>query len=174
MSQTVQHPFGLASRGSSTWSYTRGSAYPHSAPMMSPGRETIMVVTCTWIAHPHTPPSDLILVYQVCWSDSHVVLWYSCSLNVVGSRVLPLGARWSYTNVQSQAKKCCRRRCHAQLTPLYSLVHRILQMPVTAATFVARERLVVCGLALRRATNYISSGPPPSFPKRQIPKLVSW
>jgi hypothetical protein len=54
-----------------------------------------MLVTCTWIAHLPTPPSDLEVGNQVCWSDTHVVSWYYCSLNVVGAHVLPFGARWS-------------------------------------------------------------------------------
>jgi hypothetical protein len=51
--------------------------------------KTGMVVTCTWIAHPHTPPSDLVVGDQVCWPDTHAVLGTICSLNVVGSHVLP-------------------------------------------------------------------------------------
>ena len=60
-----------------------------------------MVVTFTWIAYLPTPPLDLVVCNQLCWSDTHVVLWYCCSLNVIGSHVLPLGARWSLSAAAS-------------------------------------------------------------------------
>jgi hypothetical protein len=63
----------------------------------------------------------------------------------------------AYSCIHRWEKKCCRR--HAQVTPLYSLVRRILQWPVVAVTFIARERLFVGGLALHRATNNISTVP---------------
>ncbi len=68
---------------------------------MSPGRETVMVVTCTWITLLPTSPPDLIVGYQVCWSDTYVVSWYYCSLNVVGAHVLPFGARLSLSAAAS-------------------------------------------------------------------------
>ncbi len=77
---------------------SQGSAYPPSAPIMSPDRETVIVVTCTWIAHlsrPTSESSDLVVGDQIFLSDTHVVSWYYCSLNVVGAHVLPFGARWS-------------------------------------------------------------------------------
>ena len=69
----------------------------------------------------------------------------------------------------------CRRRCRVQLTPLYCLVRRLPQSQGAAATFIARERLVVGGLAWPSAHNYISPGPSGMLPgttKNGTPWLV--
>ena len=124
-----------------------GSAYPPSAPMMSPTQQGIfMVATCTWIVLPHTPPSEMVVLDQV-WVG---VLWYSCSLKALdapvhlqSSAVLCTAAS---TKTGTDRNICCSCRFHAQLTPLYCLVRQNLPGQVAAATFVARERLVVGGL----------------------------
>jgi hypothetical protein len=72
-----------------------------------------------------------------------------------------------YAAASMDGKKYCRRWRHAQLTPLYGLVRRILLLLVAAATFIARERRIIGGLARYRATTYISSGsaePSPTSP----------
>ena len=52
-----------------------------------------LVVTCTWIEHPHTHPSDVVVVDQVCWLSHMVTCGSSCSLEAVDAPVPPFGAQ---------------------------------------------------------------------------------
>ena len=58
----------------------------------------------------------------------------------------------------------CRRWCCAQSNPLYGLVRRLPQSRGATTTFVARERLVVGGLAWPTAHNHMSLGPSGMLP----------
>ena len=93
---------------------------------------------------------------------------------VVDAPMPPFGAR----RFCAQLHRFFRRRRHAQLTrtPLNCLVRCNLHEQVAAATFVARERIVVGGLDVSGSCNHIAPGSSHwwrSYPLRSLPCRAS-
>ncbi len=83
----------------------------------------------------------VVLLQLECRRRTRAPLWSSMVLRAAAS---------------TDGENCCRRRRHAQLTPLYGLVRHDEQ--VVAATFVAREQLIVGGLDISVSCNHIAPG----------------
>ena len=81
-----KHPFGRASRGSSTWSSLWCTATSPSAPLASPGGDHRHGVQLHHAPLPHTPPSERVVLGN---RYAHSIPSLVCSLNALEPSIAP-------------------------------------------------------------------------------------